>query len=787
MSALNRKLVRELWKLKGQVISIALVVAVGVMSMVTMRGSFDSLIFAQQQYYRESRFADIWVSVVRAPQALLSSIEAIPGVDVADSRVTFLATLDLDDTGLPVHGRFVSIPDVGKPVLNDLQIRRGRYINTGAGDEVVISENFATARGFQPGDSVRAIINGRARELEIVGIGISPEHIYAVPPGGLYPEDERYGVFWVSRDTLGPAIDMEGAFNEAFVRLAPGANEQAVIENIDALLESYGGLGAYPRDDQLSHLILESELDQNRVTGAVIPLVFLGVAVFLLYLVLGRMISTQRGEIAVLKAFGYSDWEVGGHFLMFAVAAVLLGGLVGVIGGLILGDAYILMYSQYFKLPDLAYVSTPGLLLFSFMACVLGAFAGAIAAVRRAVLLPPAEAMRPEAPARFRAGAVERMGLGHLVGATGRMVLRNLERKPVQGFFSALGVALAVAILTMGFFMFDSVEHMMDLQFRHVQREDLTLSFREQLPEGVRYELASIEGVTRVETQRTVAARLRSGHREDEVSIQGLEFDGQLRRIINSQAQEIPLPASGMVLSKMLADRLRVKTGDELIVEFLQGKRRIVSVPVNGLIEDYLGLSVFMDMETLWKVSGEPEVVNGAFLRIDETAREDINSMLKGYPSVTGVASPSSMLESFEQQLADGILIASGFLLGFAGVIAVGVIYNAARISLSERGRELASLRVMGFHRSEVATLLLGEQAIITMVAIPLGWVIGYGLCYAVTMGIQTDIYRLPFVTNVRTFLWSGAYIVFAALISGWIVKTRLDRIAMVEVLKTRE
>jgi len=552
-------------------------------------------------------------------------------------------------------------------------------------------------------------------------------------------------------------------------------------------LEPYGGLGAYPRADQPSHLILESEMDQNRITGAIIPLIFLGVAVFLLYLVLGRLIQTQRGEIAVLKAFGYSDWEVGTHFLMFAVVAVLLGGVLGTLGGLRLGDAYIGMYAHYFELPGLAYSPSAGLLVFAFLACVAGAFAGAMAAVRRAVNLPPAEAMRPEAPAQFRAGVVERIGLGHHVGATGRMVLRNFERKPVQAFFSTLGIAMAVAILTMGFFMFDSINHMMDLQFRQIQREDLSLTFREQLPESVRYELANLDGVSRVETYRAMAARLRSGHREDEVGIQGLEPDGRLRRIVNSSGVEIPLPASGIVLSRLLAERLDVAPGDDLLVEFLQGKRQTKDVLVTGVIDDYLGLSAFMNKTALWQLSAEPRVVNGAYLSIDETFRSSINAELKAYPAITGVASPATMLESFDEILAESILISSGFLLGFAGVIAIGVIYNSARIALSERGRELASLRVMGFHRSEVATLLLGEQGIVTLFAIPAGWAIGYSMCYALTIGMQTDIYRIPFVTESRTFLWSGSFIVFSAIVSGWIVKKRLDQIALVEVLKTRE
>lgn len=787
MSALYKKLFRELWKAKGQVTSIALVVATGIMSIVTMVGSYQSLVVAQQQFYREARFADVWVSLVRAPESLGNTLESIEGVDAADTRVTFLATLDLDDSGIPAHGRFISLPETGRPELNDIMLRRGRYVVSGASDEVIISENFAIARELEPGSSVRVIINGRARELDVVGIAISPEHSYAVPPGSLYPEDDRYGIFWASRATLGPAFNMQGAFNEAFVTLTPQANAEAVMESIDAVLEPYGGLGAYPRDDQPSHLILQAELDQNRVTGAIIPVIFLGVAVFLLYLVLGRLISTQRGEIAVLKAFGYTDWEVGRHFLMFAVVAVLLGGLIGTFGGLRLGEVYIEMYSQYFNLPDLVYIPSAGLLLFAFFSCVLGAFAGAMAAVRRAVLLPPAEAMRPEAPTNFKPGIIERLGITRFIGATGRMILRNAVRKPVQGFFSSLGIAMSVAILTIGFFMFDSVYHMMDLQFRQIQREDLTLTFREILPEPARYDLANLEGVNRVETYRMVPARLRFGHREDEVAIQGLELNSELRRIINADSREVPVPATGVVLSALLAERLGVTTGDELIAEMLEGKRRTSTLIVSGIIEDFLGLSAYMNMEALWQLSGEANVISGAFLAVDELSLDAIQRQLKEIPVVTGVASPSNMLRSFEEQLAEGILIASGFLLGFACVIAVGVIYNAARISLSERGRELASLRVMGFHRSEVAWLLLGEQGMITLLAIPMGWFIGYSLSYAITSGLQTDIYRIPFIVEPRTYLLSALLIVLAAIASGWVVRRRLDRIKLVEVLKTRE
>ncbi|MFZ2649038.1 MAG: ABC transporter permease, partial [Burkholderiaceae bacterium] len=388
MQALNRKLLRELWQLKGQMTSIALVVATGIMTVLTMRGSYDSLVQAQQSYYRQSRFADVWAPLKRAPEGLRERIQAIPGVAAVDTRVSFFATLDLDGLDAPAQARLVSLPEQHRPVLNDIRIRSGRYLAPGAASEVLISSKFAQARALRPGDTLRAIINGRARDLNIVGIAISPEHTYAVPPGSLYPDDQRYGVLWMSRKVLGPAYDMDGAFNEALVTLAPLADPQAVLARMDTLLDPYGGLGAYLRKDQASHAILQGELDGNKVMGTAIPAVFLGVAAFLLNIVLSRLIATQRTEIAVLKAFGYRSREVASHYLLFAMAAVVLGAAIGAAAGALVGRAYVEVYGAYFDFPRLDYRLSPLLLVIATAVSVAAAAAGALLAVRRAAVLP---------------------------------------------------------------------------------------------------------------------------------------------------------------------------------------------------------------------------------------------------------------------------------------------------------------------------------------------------------------------------------------------------------------
>ena len=787
MKAVNHKLLRELWQLRMQMLSITLVVATGIMSVMTMRGTYESLTLSQANYYQQTRFADLWAPLVRAPSLVADRIAAIPGVEAVDTRITFLATLDLEGVEMPAQARFVSLPEFDRPVINDLLIKTGRYIVSGAPDEIIINEKFASARGLVPGDEIRAIINGRARDLSVVGIANSPEHSYAVPPGSLFPEDDRYGVFWMSEAFLGPAYDMDGAFNELVARLEPSANPDAVMDAIDIVLEPFGGLGAYLRKDQLSHQIIDNELAEIRITGTMIPAIFLCVAVFLLYLVLGRLISTQRGEIAVLKAFGYQDWEVGRHYLMYAVLAVTLGSVIGGIGGIRLGDGLVNLYKQYLDIPSLEYRVTPSLLVLAVTVSVAGACAGALSAVIKAVALPPAEAMRPASPVRFRPGPLEQAGIGRLLTSAGRMILRNVERKPLQGIFSAIGVALSMAILVLGMFMFDSIVYMMDLQFRQIQREDITLTFREVMPESVKFELASMEGVALVETYRMAAARMKFGQFEKEVGVQGIDPGSRMRRIVNSNGEEIPVPDHGIVLSALLAKRLHAELGDPLQVEWLEGKRKKTTLRITGIVEDFIGVSAYMSKTAMTGITGDSPVVSGALLKVDEQQQNALFAALKQVPGIAGVSSPERMLKTFNEELAETIGITTTFLLGFAAVIAVGVIYNGARISLSERGRELASLRVMGFHRREVAVLLLGEQAFVTLLGIPLGCLIGYWLSSLVAGAIETDAYRIPFVADPRTFITAGAIIFIAAAASGLAVRRRLDHFDLVAVLKTRE
>lgn len=785
--ALDRKMLRELWRLRGQLLSIGLVVATAVTTLVTMRGTYEALVRGRAAYYRDYRLGDVWSSLERAPESVRQRLELIPGVAAVETRVSTYATLDLPWLDAPGQGLFISVPENRRARVDDIYIRTGRYVRPGRTGEVLVSEAFFDANHLQIGDTIRAVINGVRREMRIVGSAISPAQSYAAPPGALYPDDERYGVFWMSREVLGPALDSKDAFNEVAIRLAPGASANAVVREVDRILEPYGGLGAYGRPDQLSYKILNDEIRQNRTMGTAFPVVFLGVAAFLLNLVLSRLIATQRTEIGALKAMGYTNREIGLHYLSYSVVAVGLGTALGALGGVWTGGAMVRLYQDYFRFPSLEHQLSWPLVLLGGGISLVAAVIGGSSAVRRAARLAPAEAMRPEPPDRFTPGWVERSGLGRVLSTGGRLILRNMERRPVRALMSSLGVAFSVAILIVGLFMFDSIGLMMDLQFTVAEREDLTVSFNRDVGEEVRYDLARMPGVTRVEPYQQVPVRLHSGHREREVPITGLETDGRLRRIVSQNGRIHPLPLEGMSLSAMLAERLDVERGDTLRVEALTGLRRTEPMVVADVVDDVLGVAAFMNVDALRRLTQEGPRVSGAYLLTDGARLPEVNDELKRAPAVASVVSPASMLASFRQQLEDSLFVAITFIVGFASIISVAVIYNGTRIALSERGRELASLRVLGFTKKEVATLLLGEQAVITILAIPIGFVIGYGLADLVVTSLNSETYRMPLLVSARTYLWTTLITLFAATASALLVRRRLNRMDLIAVLKTRE
>ena len=787
LSTLDRKLLRDLWLIKGQAVSIGLVIAAGVAVYVLMLSTLDSLELTRSVYYDRFRFADVFASAKRAPLRLVDEIRDIPGVAVAEARVVVDVTLDVEGFAEPIVGRLISIPADRRPALCDVFVRKGHYLEPGRTDEVLVSANFAEAHELGPGDRVAAIINGRRKQLRIAGLALSPEYVYNIRPGELMPDDKRFGILWMEQRALATAYRMEGGFNSVLLKLRRDALEPAVIDHLDRLLEDYGGFGATPRRLQMSHWFLENELIQLRSFGSSIPVLFLGVAAFLLNVVLTRIVSVQREQIGTIKALGYSDRSIAIHYLKWAVAIALLGSGIGLAAGVRLGRAMTELYNSFFHFPILLYQLGPQVVVESLGISLGVAVLGAIFAVRRALRLPPAEAMRPEAPPTYRTSLVERFGLRRLFSQPARIIIRSLERRPLRALISVVGISAATALLILGTFSEDAIVDFEEIQFNRAQRFDIMVAFSEPASPRARYELARLPGVLSLEPFRSVPARLVHGHQSRDMAITGLPARGRLNRILNASNEVIELPPTGLALSATLADSLGIQAGDVVQLEVREGRQPRLSVIVHRLIDDYMGVSAYMELGALHRLMGEGELLSGAYLRADPSELDQLYTRLKHTPAVAGVSLKNAAIEGFNETFSEMMGTMRVLYTIFAGLIALGVVYNSARISLAERSRELATLRVIGFTRKEVSFILLGELTVMTAIAIPLGMWLGHLMVIAIIEATSSEAFRFPAAVSMRTLVLAAGTIAVAAWISAMVVQRRLNRLDLVESLKLRE
>jgi putative ABC transport system permease protein len=787
MRAINHKLQRELWQMRGQAMAITLVIASGIATYVMSLSALDSLLLTRDIYYRDYRFAEVFASLKRAPESLASRIRAIPGVARAETRVVASVTLDVAGFADPVSGLLISVPDFGEPLLNRLYLRQGRMVRPDRDDEVLVHEAFAQAHGLKTGDTLAAVINGRRKRLRIVGIALSPEYIYQLAPGSTVPDFKRFGVLWMVRTPLASAYDMESAFNNVTLTLASRTRLEDVLDRLDTLLDRYGGQGAYGRKDQISHHFLAEELRQLETLATLFPIIFFGVAAFLLNVVVTRLINQQREEIAALKAFGYSNLDVGLHYVKLVVVVVLIGILIGLAGGVWLGRSLSGVYMEFYRFPFLNYKLRPVVVATATLISIGVAVLGTLRSVRAAAQLPPAQAMRPEPPGAYREALIERVGLKRFLSQPTRMIGRHIERSPVKTLLSVIGIALACGIMMTGRFSQDSIDYMMEVQFRLSQREDLAVTFVEPTSWRALHSLLSLPGITYGEVYRTVPVRLKFEHRSYRTVIQSIEPDAHLQRLLDVDLRPIDVPPQGIVLTDHLAKILAVSPGDWLTVEVLEGNRPVRRLPVVALANQYIGVFAYMQRAALNRLMREGNAISGANLSVDSLYQPQVYARLKEIPRIAATTIRKQSVASFQKLQTEMVLFYTFVATLLGATIAFGVVYNTARIALAERSRELASLRVLGFTRWEISYILLGELGVITLAAIPLGFLAGILLCALLVSQMQTDLYRVPLVISPSTYAFAAAVVLGSACISAFAVRRKLDDLDLVAVLKTKQ
>ncbi|MFZ5736180.1 MAG: ABC transporter permease [Pseudomonadota bacterium] len=782
MSILDRKLRRDLWAMRAQVLSVALLLGAGVAVLIGSVSTYLSLRTAQEEYYRTSRFADLWVELERAPSTMSATIAALPGVGIAEPRVVKDVRVEWERSDLSVAGAIVSLPRQGQPSLNRLDRVKGRWLDPARLDEVLVNAGFASTWGVDPGDTIRVILNGRVETFRIAGIVHSPEYIYAARPGNPLPDDRTFVVLWANDDAVAAAFDMKGAFNNLVLTLAPGASALAVAAQVDAQLDRYGGRGAYERRDQASHRFLADELAEQRTLAIFVPVIFFGIASFLLNVLIGRLVDAQREQIAALKALGFPSMPIAIHYLKLVGSICALGAVLGVPAGYWYALGMIEAYRPFFRFPDLPLTMPMWVPMLAIGAGAVMAAAGALAAVRRVLRLKPAEALRSETPAAFSRAIV-----GPTLPPAVKMTIRGLLGRPVRSVLTIFGLAFAVPMVVLGLFWWDALDYMVQIQFDGIERADAVVTFTDPRSSRSLREIASLDGVSLVEGQRIVPVRLRAGNRTYRLVLTGIAPDSELRVPRAASLQPAAIPADGIILSKGLAERLGVAPGDEIMVETLEGRRQTRPAAVVSLIEDVLGYSAYMNRVALNRLMREDDLVSQAALRVDPKYADAVWKRLAERPRVLATSVKRVWLQLFNEKVAAVVTIAAVVLTLFGVIIAVGVVYNSARVSLQERAWELASLRILGFTRAEVSRILLAELAIATGIAIPLGLAMAQGIVTVLMTLRSNESFTIPPVVSPATFATAALVVLGAGVGSALLVRRRIDRLDLVAVLKTRD
>jgi putative ABC transport system permease protein len=786
VSVLGTKLRRDLWRLKGQVATIALVLACGIMAMIMLRSAYQSLLAARDHYYAEARFADVFARTERAPEEVAERLARLEGVAVAYSRIVREVMIPMTSEPDPINGRIVSIPDDGVPPLNALYLRAGRLPTADALDEAVLLEQFAVAHGLVPGDRLPVIINGKHRQLQIVGIALSPEYVLAMSGGEMMPDNRRFAVIWMLRGTVAPAFDMAGAFDDIVFMLEPNASLPAVLAAIDRELAPYGGFHATPRAKQLSNWSLTSELDMLSTLALVIPAIFLGVAAFLVNVVISRLVFLERTQIAVLKALGLTDRRIALHYLALVSLIVVVAAVGGVAFGARSARWMTDLYADFYHFPTRLLHISASLVALTLAIAIGSAVVGAIGAVRKIAKMPPAQAMRPPAPLVYRRSLLDRLRLRRVFGAPTKMIIREIERRPLRFAMSTLGIAMGIGIFLMGRFSWDSFDRLMSDRYLRTNRQDLSVTFLRPVPASALHSLEAIPGVRLAEGLRVVGVRIRVGSRWRDTAITGLAQSMELRQLLLHDAPA-ELPPEGLLVTDKLVEILGARVGDMVEIDLLEGDWSTRSVPIAGVIDEPFGLQIYANAAWLGRVLREDPRISTALLAVEAGRLDDVRARLKEMPSVIGVSSTEHAIRRYREQTGESMSFMTFVLTLSAAAIAIGVVYNNARIALSMRSRDLASMRVLGFTRREISTILLGELGAQVLLGIPLGLALGTWWAGLLAASMDPEAIRFPLYIAPSTYAAAAVIALVSGLASALLVRRKLDHLDLVAVLKSSE
>ncbi|MCF6286472.1 MAG: FtsX-like permease family protein, partial [Candidatus Hydrogenedentes bacterium] len=752
--------------------------------------AYLNLSLTRDTYYAQNRLADFEIMVERAPETAVFKLERLPGVRQVRKRIVEDVNVDIEGVNEPRVGRLISMPALRSPVINDIVILSGRYFEAGEQRVAVVSNQLAESNGLALGDRFQISVDSKKYSLRVVGLAASPEYVYMIRNvQALIPSPERFGILWVPEEFAETALDMKSACNNIVGLVDNPEDLDKILDEADKVLDPYGIFAKTKREDQLSNRFISDEIKGLGVSAKIIPTLFLGIAALILLILLNRMVRTERTQIGLMKAFGYSNWAVGFHYIEYGLILCVIGCVGGFALGQWMAGGMMKLYVQFYQFPILESRIYLDVLARSMGITLVFATLGALSAAIQAARIQPAESMRAEAPSRVNRVWLEYIPvLWKRVSFTWKMILRNISRNRFRSAVNCFGVAISLSLLLMGFFMTDSIDFGMKFQFRDAQREDVKVSFQREQGRDVLYEASRFPHVRRAEGLLEYPFEIRSVWRKKDIVVIGIEKGSEMRKVMNFARETFSLGDGGLVLAESLAEELQVGPGDTVTLEPLMGRiEGEFEVPVRAVAQQFLGTAAYMDHAALSRMLDESYVINSALLRLESGSRDAINKTLKEIGGIAAVTFNDDAYQSIQDTLGKSMVITNTVLLIFAGVIAFSIIYNITAVSLSERQRELASLRVLGLSTQEVGGIVYFENMLMGALGLLFGVPMGMGICALLVEAYSNDMFRLPFYIDRSTYVISILLTYSFVLLANLAVRRKIQNLDLVEVLKERE
>jgi len=780
---LFKKAFRAIWESKRVYAACMVLTSVGILIFVTMSISTNALIVARDNYYRQSRLADVFASVKAIPKTSVEKLRSVTGISDVLARLVVDARVIMSGSDKIISLRLVTIDPDLHATLNTVS-----YAGTMFRDDrdIMIGNDFFAAHHLKLGDTIRLIVYGREQDFTVCASAQSPEYVYTVKEGESLPDPETFDVAFVQEKTLFTLTNYKDTYNDLCFQLAPGftfGNMRAVLED---KLERFGLLTLTAQKDQTSCSMMDAKIEGNLKIGRTIPFIFVLMAVIVLSIMLKRVIEQDRIQIGTLKAFGYSNGMIVGHYLVYGAITGISGGIMGCIIGYYVSGKLIGLNAAMYNLPHLVRANVTDIMTSAMCIAVVSGLAGAFAGARNVLQLSPAEAMRPSAPPAVK----NRVSKFHFIGALllnsrGNMAIRGILRNKTRSLFIIMGMMFSFALLTLIGSYLSLIDDMLMTQFTKIQLYNGKISL--VLP--VRYtdalsNIRKLRGVSLAEGMLEMPAELKHNHLSKDTAITGLESDSALYKIHDDgRNTDLKIARDSIVLSSKLAENLEVKPGDTVYISSYMLKDDVKLI-VSDVADMSMGQTCYMNAKDLERIFDLSDEVTSVILKADDM--NVIRNYFAEASNVSAIQDKDTIIAN-NRKLMESVSSALFFLEIMAIAVAFAIIYNTSSISLSERKREYSTLRVLGLTVNEVAEILHFESWTLCSAGMIFGIPFANFLSASLSRAINMDLFTFP--SHIHFYAYISALIgcITAVFLSNRSAVRNIRRFDMVEVLKDRE